>query len=383
MKKEKGITLIALVITIIILIILAGVSINLVLGENGIVSRAKYAKTTYEEESIKEKVILLLSEYKIEDNIITLDEFFLKLKNEGKIEEVESNGDGTHTIIFDGYAVTIKDNNLEIIEIVEETEFKKITRGKARFICNPTTGYSKKVEVSIQIDESIKIYTIQYKIENSTNWIDYIESTKFEVTSNGIISGRIVNPETNEIGYNFIININQIDDILPQDAIIKFNKTSIKVGETLQCEVELKDNETGINLANCKYIFNNSSNKIKEESAIWNTAELINSNPWNYETTLGSETEYYLHVLSTDMVGNKLETVSEKIEVTKNYLYKDGWNDERLGILKSGYQTSYEGGPITEGKEQSGIGRVNFDNNRIEIYSTPARRSSISNVCMV
>ena len=35
-RKQKGITLIALVITIIVLLILAGVSINLVVGEGGI-----------------------------------------------------------------------------------------------------------------------------------------------------------------------------------------------------------------------------------------------------------------------------------------------------------------------------------------------------------
>ena len=44
MKKQRGITLIALVITIIVLLILAGVSISMVVGENGIVSKATDAK---------------------------------------------------------------------------------------------------------------------------------------------------------------------------------------------------------------------------------------------------------------------------------------------------------------------------------------------------
>ena len=42
--KEKGITLIALIVTIIVLIILAGVSINLILGKNGLIEKAKFAK---------------------------------------------------------------------------------------------------------------------------------------------------------------------------------------------------------------------------------------------------------------------------------------------------------------------------------------------------
>ena len=45
MKNNKGITLVALVVTIVVLLILAGVSINLVLGDNGIVKKAQDAKT--------------------------------------------------------------------------------------------------------------------------------------------------------------------------------------------------------------------------------------------------------------------------------------------------------------------------------------------------
>ena len=51
LKKQKGITLVALVITIVVLLILAGVSINLVLGDNGIVKKAQGAKTKSAEAS--------------------------------------------------------------------------------------------------------------------------------------------------------------------------------------------------------------------------------------------------------------------------------------------------------------------------------------------
>ena len=43
-KEMKGITLVALVVTIVVLLILAGVSINLVLGDNGIITKAKEAQ---------------------------------------------------------------------------------------------------------------------------------------------------------------------------------------------------------------------------------------------------------------------------------------------------------------------------------------------------
>ena len=51
MKKNKGITLVALVVTIVVLLILSGVSINLVLGNNGIIAKAKDAKTKSAEAS--------------------------------------------------------------------------------------------------------------------------------------------------------------------------------------------------------------------------------------------------------------------------------------------------------------------------------------------
>ena len=45
LNKNKGITLIALVITIIVLLILAGVSIAMLTGQNGILSQAQNAST--------------------------------------------------------------------------------------------------------------------------------------------------------------------------------------------------------------------------------------------------------------------------------------------------------------------------------------------------
>lgn len=68
--SKSGITLISLVITIIILIILAGVTINLTIGENGILNKAKYAKQEYlnSQEAEQEKINELYSEMMIATN---------------------------------------------------------------------------------------------------------------------------------------------------------------------------------------------------------------------------------------------------------------------------------------------------------------------------
>ena len=71
MKKiinQKGITLIALVVTIIVLIILAGISINLLLGDNGIIKKAQDAGIAQEKADIIEQIQLQITEKQIDNN---------------------------------------------------------------------------------------------------------------------------------------------------------------------------------------------------------------------------------------------------------------------------------------------------------------------------
>ncbi len=61
-KKEKGITLVALVVTIVVLLILAGVSLSLVLSNQGIVTKANEGKTNYTNAAEEEKLELTNAE---------------------------------------------------------------------------------------------------------------------------------------------------------------------------------------------------------------------------------------------------------------------------------------------------------------------------------
>ena len=58
MKEQKGITLVSLVVTIIVLIILAGISINLTIGQDGIITKAKQAKENIEIAKVEEETRL-------------------------------------------------------------------------------------------------------------------------------------------------------------------------------------------------------------------------------------------------------------------------------------------------------------------------------------
>ena len=64
-KNAKGITLVALIITVIILLILAGVTISLVIGENGLINKSKEtSKATYEKD-IQESLELAIADLEI------------------------------------------------------------------------------------------------------------------------------------------------------------------------------------------------------------------------------------------------------------------------------------------------------------------------------
>ena len=75
MRKDTGITLIALVITIIVLLIIAGVSIATLTGEGGILTKANEAKVRTEKEQIMEEIKLEILE--------------LQTNKEGKVTENE------------------------------------------------------------------------------------------------------------------------------------------------------------------------------------------------------------------------------------------------------------------------------------------------------
>ena len=58
LQKENGITLVALVVTIVVLLILAGVSINMVLGNNGLIAKAKDAKNKTEQDAVNTEIAM-------------------------------------------------------------------------------------------------------------------------------------------------------------------------------------------------------------------------------------------------------------------------------------------------------------------------------------
>ncbi len=158
MSKNKGITLIALVITIIVLLILAGISIAMLIGENGLLGKANTAKEEHKIAQYKEEINLIVmeeiaerkTETKTEPMIVSLENK-IKEKDWGeKTSKEKQDGDTAEYLIVEskeGYEFIIEvDNEKETAKIIEtnKTPGEKYT---ITYHPNGGTGEERTVEV--------------------------------------------------------------------------------------------------------------------------------------------------------------------------------------------------------------------------------------------
>ena len=201
-KSIKGITLIALVITIIVLLILAGVSIAMLNGQNGILTQASKAqeKTTQaqEEENIKLAIMASSIEDTGYEEVLDTESFKQELKNVFGNQElnVQANGDGSFIIkieddqrkyyVNDDKTVINSDNIIEISTAGELASFRDDVNGgnsyegKAVLLTSditlsgewePIGYYDQNQEIEIPKSETNKSFNgifdgCNYKINN-------------------------------------------------------------------------------------------------------------------------------------------------------------------------------------------------------------------------
>ena len=148
LKTNKGITLIALVITIIVLLILAGVTIATLTGDNGILTKAQNAKEKNAQKTVEEQINLAVQASRINEGLV-IDKDILEqeLTNNG-IEITKSENDELPwTVKKDGYVYTISENGE-----VKEKEGIAITTGDTEILKGSTEG--KKVSAQILSGET-------------------------------------------------------------------------------------------------------------------------------------------------------------------------------------------------------------------------------------
>ena len=137
-KSKNGITLIALVITIIVLLILAGVTIATLTGDNGILTKAQSTKIQSERASIKEQIELAVVASRINDNLdesidTTILEAELDAINGLNIESKGTDDDLPWTVTAKGFKFQIKEDGT-----IEEVNGISLSATKLKIITGET-----------------------------------------------------------------------------------------------------------------------------------------------------------------------------------------------------------------------------------------------------
>ena len=105
MRNQKGITLIALVVTIIVLLILAGISVAMLTGNNGLITQANKAKIANAEGAIRDAVVLAVSAYRAEN--YNQNQSTLSITGQNIKADIEET-------LGDDYTVTPSGQNIEV-----------------------------------------------------------------------------------------------------------------------------------------------------------------------------------------------------------------------------------------------------------------------------
>ena len=183
MEKTKGITMVSLVITIILLLILSGITVSFLFGNNGIITRANNAKKTYEISSIKEEIQMKILDKEMEKTktggSITQVDVEKILKEYG---EVNKNEDGTIKNLI------TKDKNYEIP--YEEIYNSKLSQEEG----SGSSGGNNTGDVAISREE----------YNNLIERLDAIDGGNKSSLSLGDINNRLSHTENNMPIFNKI-----------------------------------------------------------------------------------------------------------------------------------------------------------------------------------
>ena len=123
-KEIKGITLITLAITIVILLILAGISISIVIGNNSLIDRAKSTQKVQTIAGIKEALELEKVDIQVESKTVNLENYLVQISTGKKNYDLSSteklDDKNAYIIVNDQYKFLLKDKGNGDVEITYE-----------------------------------------------------------------------------------------------------------------------------------------------------------------------------------------------------------------------------------------------------------------------
>ena len=328
-KSDKGITILALVVTIIVLLILAGITLATLTGENGILTKAKTAKEEYKKAQYEEAINFAKLQAHTEQGKYKIDaEKFLQRvreilqKNElfkdAKTSEEKAEAWNIESKVDDD------DNKWKLTIITAEDWYYYVTEENTKYI-----GIEEEIKTVIDKDiafsyddrwtqgpiivtiEKVKPkeheeYQIEYSYDEMT-WQDY--TTPIEIYKNQYIYARLTDNKGNNVTRsNAKEKITKIDKLKPEEfninkdeAIITTDSITI-MGETTDAMATEDYGQSGI-----------ETYQFSINGGAWATNKNIEQTSYTF-TGLTQNTTYKIKMKAIDHAGNERKT--EEIEVT-------------------------------------------------------------------
>ena len=300
--SNSAITLIALIITIIVLLILAGVTLNMVMGDSGIFSKANQAKNKTEVAQYEEELRMCVLEIQADEatngttfGIDTirknLVEKVKELENTEEIEITSPEGNATIEGTYKGYEYKIDEKY--VVHIGDKATGIILTTS-----LEPKGWTNQNVTATITIKSNNGINKVEPD-EGSKNGNEYI-ITKENIAENTSFKYTVTDGQGNT--QTKTVEINTIDKNAPAD----FTITAENTAEGLKITGEATDAESGIDKYEY-YVMKSTDNEYTK----------YDSNPI---TGLASGT-YSVYAIAYDKAGNKKQSTNtvENVKISASY----------------------------------------------------------------
>ena len=218
--------------------ILAGVSINTVLGDDGIIKKAKEAAEATKRASAEEEMNRLVLEYQLAKNDETLESFLQEKVTEGRIDGVTDNGDGTITITK---KVEGKDYTITVKKPVAPTPSVKV--GAIRVVSDSTGAGSSLGEASTRKGTTLYIM-IESSISGGTTTVSpevpyaVTENGTYKFTVTGTVNGTAYTKEVS-------VTVNQFKNSILNDINIKIGDSVNYTYDTASSSYTLESKYSG------------------------------------------------------------------------------------------------------------------------------------------
>ena len=247
--NEKAITLIALVVTIVILLILAGVTITMTLGQNGLFTRARAGAAAYNQSEVRDDLSMLITQYTWDKVSEKTDKSLGDYLKDNGATSVKANADGIILeVTYKGYTFKVNKDSGEIIEVSKSdssdspttpTIIPKVGEIVSYTPDTPSTGY----DLSTAKSGSNRAQTIDGTYDPTTWKI-------MEVDENGNVTKLFGVPNSSQSTVGFGNSTGYNNGVYLLNDICKSRYGNASLGATARSltieDIESKMNSTGI-----------------------------------------------------------------------------------------------------------------------------------------